>query len=360
MRIAIVAPHFQEYSVNLANAVARRATVLLLLDRRRLASEFADRPMPLEEEVELGDAPLQSVFEIVAVLFRLARFRPDVIHLQEPAGFIRALICACVVACFRPFCRIVLTVHDPQPHSGRDLSIARRIAPLRNSIRRHAQVVLLHGESCRQEYLSMNHHPGQSVLLTTHGVILRDTAPDTPDHDGDCVVLCFGRMEHYKGLAVLGEAIARLRDLGASVRFRIVGKGPELDALSPRLASHANVFVENAFVSAARLIEEIRSATCVILPYLNASQSGVLAAALGNGRLAIASDVGGLRDVVAPDQNGLLVPPGDPEALANAIRRVADDRELRRKLSRGAMKTAERDLDWNCIVDGYWDEAYCS
>uniref|UniRef100_UPI0035B1A44D glycosyltransferase family 4 protein n=1 Tax=Rhodoblastus sp. TaxID=1962975 RepID=UPI0035B1A44D len=184
--------------------------------------------------------------------------------------------------------------------------------------------------------------------------------PAAPDENGDCVVLCFGRMEHYKGLGVLGEAIARLKDLGASTHFRIVGKGPELDLLTPQLASHPNVFIDNAFVSAARLIQEIRAATCVILPYLNASQSGVLAAALGNGRLAIVSDVGGLRDIVAPDQNGLLVPPGDPEALADAIRRVAANRDLRHKLSQGALATAERNLDWNHIVDSYWDEAYCS
>ncbi|WP_374546293.1 glycosyltransferase, partial [Rhodoblastus sp.] len=215
-RIAIIAPHFQEYSVNLANAVARRASALLLLDRKRLSSEFANRPMPVAETLEIRDTPLRSLLEIASILFCLARFRPDVIHIQEPSGFIRALICACVVACFRPFCQIVLTVHDPKPHSGRDLAIAERIAPFRNFIRRWAQVVLVHGESCRQDYLSLHDHPDQTILLTTHGVILRDAPPAAPDENGDCVVLCFGRMEHYKGLGVLGEAIARLKDLGAS------------------------------------------------------------------------------------------------------------------------------------------------
>jgi glycosyltransferase involved in cell wall biosynthesis len=97
-----------------------------------------------------------------------------------------------------------------------------------------------------------------------------------------------------------------------------------------------------------------------VLPYLNATQSGVLAAALGNGRFAIVSDVGGLRDIVAQNRNGLLVPPGDSDALAEAIRRVASDVDLRRRLSLGARQLAEQELDWSRIVSNTWDVAYCS
>ncbi len=359
-KIAVIAPHFQEYSLNLANAVAGRAKVLLLIDRTRLASEYADRTTPVAPTLELRDTPLRSVWEIPPILAALARFRPDVIHIQEPSGFIRALICACVVVCFRPFCRVVLTVHDPKPHSGRDAAIVKRLAVFRNIIRRWAHVVLVHGESCHKDYLSLHDHPGQSVMSTTHGVILRDGPPDAPAENGQMVILCFGRMEHYKGLSVLNAAIAKLSDLSASLRFRIVGKGPDLDLLSPQLATHPNVYIENEFVPASRLIEEIQAATCVVLPYLNATQSGVLAAALGNGRFAIVSDVGGLRDIVAQDRNGLLVPPGDSEALAEAIRRVASDSDLRRRLSQGARQLAEQELDWGRIVSNTWDVAYCS
>lgn len=86
------------------------------------------------------------------------------------------------------------------------------------------------------------------------------------------------------------------------------------------------------------------------MPYHSATQSGVLAAAMGNGRFAVASRVGGIPDTIEHDVNGLLVEPGDAAGLAAALAGLAADPVRRRRLQAGARRTAEERLDWAQIA----------
>jgi glycosyltransferase involved in cell wall biosynthesis len=106
-------------------------------------------------------------------------------------------------------------------------------------------------------------------------------------------------------------------------------------------------------------MESIQQSHCVVLPYHDATQSGVLAAAFAGHRYVIASDVGGLRDSVAHDHNGLRVPPSDSSALASVIRELINDEPRSRRLGRGAAETAQTQLDWNVIADALHRE-FCS
>ena len=87
------------------------------------------------------------------------------------------------------------------------------------------------------------------------------------------------------------------------------------------------------------------------MPYKDASQSGVLASAFGNHRPVVASATGGIPDVVTDGVNGLLVPPADAEALADALERVLTSRPLAASLTEGARQTAEGSLNWDHIAE---------
>jgi glycosyltransferase involved in cell wall biosynthesis len=71
----------------------------------------------------------------------------------------------------------------------------------------------------------------------------------------------------------------------------------------------------------------------------------VIMEAFTRGRPVVATAVGGIRDLVETGRNGVLVAPGDPEALAGALVRVLEDRQLAERLSRGALEAAEH-LRW--------------
>ena len=90
----------------------------------------------------------------------------------------------------------------------------------------------------------------------------------------------------------------------------------------------------------------------VALPYKDATQSGVLASAYGNSRPVVASATGGIPDVVTDGVNGLLVPPGDATALADALERVLTSKPLAATLTEGARQTAAGPLNWDRVAEG--------
>ena len=351
-RVMMIAPHFEEYAYLLARGLAETCDVTLVLDVGVLCSEFEGRSLPGAPRVTLRANRFRSVPDLLRLLADIVRFRPQVIHWQEPSGLVKAVMAAIVVMLCRPFLTVALTIHDPVPHSGRDSAIARRLAPVRRAVRRKVHRIFVHGPSCRDQYLRdyLPHpHRDERVALTEHGVIL--AGPACPP-DPDFRALMFGRMERYKGLGVLCDAVDQLAAEGYDLPLHLAGRGPELDELEERFRSHPAVRVDKRFIAAADLIAMIRAADCVVLPYTGATQSGVLAGAFGNDRFVVASRIGGIADIVEDGVNGLLVPPGDAGALARALHAVAADEGLRTRLREGARRTAAERLSWSRIAAG--------
>jgi glycosyltransferase involved in cell wall biosynthesis len=107
--------------------------------------------------------------------------------------------------------------------------------------------------------------------------------------------------------------------------------------------------VEIGYVERDRVVPLFARASAVVLPYREASQSGVAALALGLGRPVVATKVGGLEELVRHGHNGLLVPPNDPRALAEALIQVLQDTRLRHSMARHAAEFARTTLAWDRI-----------
>ena len=136
------------------------------------------------------------------------------------------------------------------------------------------------------------------------------------------VLLFFGYIRKYKGLDVLFDAVARLpRDLG----IQVIVAGEFYD--DPRgyrqqlrtLQIEDRVTLRSDYLPNSEVPTYFSAADAVVLPYRSATQSGIAQIAYNFNTPVIASDVGGLSEVVRDDFTGLIVPPGDPEALARAI-----------------------------------------
>ncbi|HEY0184326.1 MAG TPA: glycosyltransferase family 4 protein [Rhodopila sp.] len=129
-------------------------------------------------------------------------------------------------------------------------------------------------------------------------------------------LLCFGRLLPYKGLDLLARALASLPP-DAEVAVRVVGSGPECPALDA-LRACRGVTVENRWVPETEIGSLLAGSDALILPYREASQSGVAAAALAAGRPVIATCVGGLREQLSATPHAVLCEPR-AESLAGAI-----------------------------------------
>jgi glycosyltransferase involved in cell wall biosynthesis len=161
-------------------------------------------------------------------------------------------------------------------------------------------------------------------------------------------ILFFGLIRDYKGLDVLLRALAELPEA------RLVVAGDPLDPVEPlqRLAAELGVTERVewrlGFLPEAEIPRLMHEATLVALPYRKIDSSGVLATALGHGRPAVVTDVGGLPDAIVEFGAGRVVPPDDAPALAAAIRELLESAALAAAFE-GA-QAARRALTWDAAA----------
>jgi glycosyltransferase involved in cell wall biosynthesis len=266
---------------------------------------------------------------------RVARFEPDVVHLQESAANDPRLLLAT-----RPRRRrLALTIHDPSPHPGDNVP---RLDPFFNgALIRLAGLVFVHGEALREELIE-RFHPRAPVVVVPHGIepTAASAVPERPE------ILFFGRISHYKGLDVLLDAMEAVWRQLPEATLTVAGEGE----IEPHPAlSDRRVTVIPGHVPEADVPGLIDAARCVALPYRQASQSGVGSLVKPRGRPLIVTAVGGLPELVG-DGSGIAVPAEDPAALAAALIDVLGDRELAERLGAAGLRATERESSWDVVA----------
>jgi len=171
-------------------------------------------------------------------------------------------------------------------------------------------------------------------------------------HPNTHLLLFFGFVRPYKGLSVLLEAmpliIAHI-PVHLLVVGEIWGSSDKYRAQIARLGLAEHVTLVNQYVPNERLSDYFKAAEVVVLPYLTATQSAVVQLAFGYGVPVITSRVGGLSEVVQDGETGLLVRPGDPDALAQAVIRFF--RENMQENMRTKILADQDRFDWRRFVE---------
>jgi glycosyltransferase involved in cell wall biosynthesis len=158
--------------------------------------------------------------------------------------------------------------------------------------------------------------------------------------ESEPIIVCVARLHEQKGLDVLLEAAA----LVPRGRFVLVGDGPERPALE-RQAAALGVAERVSFLGVRHDVPELVAAADVfVLPSVYEGTSLALLEAMASGAPIVATHIGGTDELVRPNESALLVPPRDPRALADALRRLLGDPGLGQLLGRAARARAERDF----------------
>ena len=148
-------------------------------------------------------------------------------------------------------------------------------------------------------------------------------------------VLFAGNLIASKGVDVLIDAIALLRDRGVSCQLRIIGAGPEESKLHALAAQHAlgDAVTWSPFISQHELPAEFGEATVTALVSRGQAEGLglVLAEALLAGSAVVGTAAGGIPEVVVDEQTGLIAKDGDAADLARQLERLLTDRELRER-----------------------------
>ncbi|MEL7061352.1 MAG: glycosyltransferase family 4 protein [Acidobacteriota bacterium] len=322
-------------------------------------------PRPRLALLAAAVSKLEAVVDAVRVARRAWRTRPDIVHLHStnPILLVHLLLLRWVGFLGGP--TVIATAHVVTPHEQPNPGFARRL--FQTFVHRLPLRVIAHSEFDRQRLVDEFGVPSQRTVTIPHGEYgfferaRRDAAPLDPatarhglglDERSE-VALFFGYVREYKGLDLLLDAWRRVQDARPRARLVIAGDPVRLDETRRREledeARDLDAICRFEYIPFADVPRYFAAADLLVMPYRRISQSGVLLLALSLGVPVVATRVGGLPEMLADGEDAILVPPNEPEALADALVRVLGDDALKTRLSAGSRRVAEQH-SWTSIA----------
>jgi glycosyltransferase involved in cell wall biosynthesis len=349
MRIICIAfGSYLDYPIQLANALSKRETVLLIISRdqeKRYSSLINKKVNIYSFNAPRLYSPLY-LFIIFDIIKQINNFRPDIVHLQ--GGH---LWFSLVLPLLR--CPVISTFHDAQLHPG--LGYLRRFFTefKRYFTQRYSKHIIVHGEiikSIMKKRFNLSDDVITTVPMGEHSVAsFKKNVEKDLLNDGN-VILFFGGIQKYKGLEYLIKAEPLITEQVPTAKLIIAGKG-DFRKYEKMIAHKDKFLIYNYYISDEEAGKLFQQCSLVVLPYIEASQSGVIYPAYGFKKPVVVTDVGSLPEVVDDGITGFIVPPKSPEALAEAIIKLLKDEKLRRNMGENAYKKLKTDLSWDKIAE---------
>lgn len=323
--------------------------------RWRILPRLGRRINPIKDLIVLGQ---------LAALFR--RERPDVVHTHTSKAGVLGRLAAWLAG-------VPVVVHTPHGHVfyghfGRLAS--RAFLWIERLFARRTTWLIALTEAEREEHLARGVGCADRFAVVPSGIDLarfRDAGgkagrrPQVVDCPSEAIVVgSVGWLTPVKGHRVLLEAVAKLRRRWRRVHVVIVGSGPLRDDLA-RLAQAHGMADAVHFLGARSDVPDCLAAMDIyVQPSLNEGMGRALIEAMAAGRPVVASRTGGIPAIVDDRKTGLLVPPGDPGALAAAIGELIEHPELAQALGQAARERIDETFSVSAMVravEAVYDQA---
>ncbi len=238
--------------------------------------------------------------------------------------------------------RVLLFVHDGSMHDGEHTAIGTW---LHKRERSHADGAIVLSDHVRASIVGSGAFGADQVWKTVHPAFEAPSVAPTRSLDATRPfrIGFFGRMARYKGLELGVRAVEILRDRGRNVTFHIAGRGVPQDI--PGVHADGNI-VDDRWIPQDEVLTLVSSFDAVLLPYTEASQSGVFAYAMAAGIPSVVTPVGGLVEQATESQSSLIAASTSAEAIADTIERLLEDPTLYSSLSERAYQKSRDDFSW--------------
>ncbi len=275
---------------------------------------------PLAAQLQAASVPVTALnkrtrmggWTVARLAASLRRFCPDVFLAHGEAGVIWGLPAAALAGVA---VRVAL-LYQNYPESFLRMTAIKRLLPLATRV--------VAGSSSVALFTVQTFGIDPTLISTIHCGVPKERYQNVRKCTGDRgrTLLTIGRLVPRKGQDVLMRATAVLRSRGLEVRLVIVGDGPcmaSLASLARSLGIDGQVEFRGTVWPDTQVWEE---ADVFVFPSIIEPQGIVVLEAFACGVPVVASDTGGIPEMIEQERSGLLVPPNDPAALASAIERV--------------------------------------
>lgn len=223
-------------------------------------------------------------------------------------------------------------INDPFPHSG---ETGLRKTFFRNTCFRFGKSFVLLNQNQVDKFSSTYHIDKSRIVISRLGTddsmrfLAKDDKPlDKPTRN----ILFFGRISPYKGIEYLCEAMKKVHESVPEAKLTIAGGGKMYFDFS-KYANLDYIKLVNRYIPTEELAHLLHSCDFTVCPYTDATQSGVIMTSYTMDKPVIATNVGGLGEMIDEGKTGYLIPPKDPEALADAIVKLLQDEDTLMEMS---------------------------
>lgn len=278
-------------------------------------------------------------FKPIMIFYNTIRkINPDIIHIQS---------CHPWMCLFLPFLqnyKIVTTVHDVNPHAGSrkfEQDLARDIHI------KYSNALIVHGDDARTSLEKKA--PGKRIFVIPHGdysFFTQMMISDRKEEPGS--ILFFGRIADYKGLPYLIQAETKIAESVPNLKIIIAGAGTFKEQEYVLQSPHFEL--NNKYINDNEVSEYFQRASVIVLPYIEGTQTGIIPIAYAFKKPVVVTQVGSIHEVVENGKTGFIVPPKDPDALAEAIIKLLTDDRLRKEMGENAYRKMKDELSWNEIA----------
>jgi glycosyltransferase involved in cell wall biosynthesis len=325
LKVLIVLDFYFYYASTIANELARHCDVLVVTREHGVelgiqgCGEAAKRAL-LDPRVSIvfvrgRQRDPASLSSTVRAARAIRRFDPDVALVQDHSDW--RLYCLQRTLSSRP---VILTVHDVAPHLGSADTGNRVHRWVSRRLRSRADAYVVHGGRLVEQLVARDDYDKRKpVFSIPHGPVFSAVPPPCP-LPNQPTVLFFGRIEYYKGLDIFIEAVERNAAAIPGLTAIIAGAGADAQRCRQRVTRPELFEWRDGFVPDRDLAELFCRSSALVLPYREASQSGVIPLAYAHGRPVIATRVGALPDAVWEHWTGLLVDHADAGEIGEAMR----------------------------------------
>ncbi|MDO8870315.1 MAG: glycosyltransferase family 4 protein [Methanobacteriaceae archaeon] len=366
MKIAYVLPYdwggMPHYTAELANAVSEFAEVVVI-GSKAINEEYFSKNVEIIkvfEPIELSMNNIKSIFSLKNInsLISLKKIdiikevNPDIVHFPTP--LIPPLPLFIFLKRINKNYIIVHTKHGIYSNSSFKIKIFEEFAVNAFEYLIEYNKIIVHTKNDHKVLIKEKNINSDKISVIPYG-----TFSFFKNYEKECdkeknTILFFGNIRKYKGLKCLIEATTLISKQIPDIKVIIAGEG-DLSEFEKTIYNNPHYEVHNSYIPDEKVSELFNRSEIVVMPYITMSgQSGIIKVAYAFGNPVIATNVGGISEVLEDGISGLLVPPKNPAKLAEAIIYILKNENIKKSIING-VKSKSEELSWSNIAKKHMD-----